>query len=633
MARIKTYPLDQIPTIKDKVVGTDFDESNATKNYEIGAILSVEGSTVYVPYTGANQDVALGPQSLQTNNLLLGGELYDNTGSTGVLGDTLSITVDGVKWVSLGLDSFVPYTGATSDVDLGAQSMSLLNMGLNGTLSDGFGFVGMNGQVLSSTGIATKWIDNPNLGTYVPYLGATSNVDLGLKSLKTYTLSIAKELYDEDSVAGSFGQVLSSTGNGTKWINAAAGGSFVPYTGALADVDLGAFSIQASNFIVSGTLTDSLSGVGTAGQVLSSTGTGVEWLDVDASRFIPYTGATESVDLGDWWLTAIQLITDQLITDSLIVDIIENSTQAIFNGDTYIIGRLFAGPFFVGTDGQYLASSVTGVEWRDIPAPDVSGLVPYTGATGSVNLGLFTISADGIFTTGFSAFAGDTFFKAGVLDVNGNVGSSGQVLSTNGVDAVEWTTIPTPDLSTLVPYDGATASVVLGANDLSARNIVSSTLIQAVGDIEAKQKIIDGVASAGVSGQILSSIGTEVRWIDPVFKQTISQASHGITLSAGIAAVADLQNGTNNVQQTNALLASLAPDYWVIAIPTSGTYTRIRAGLFTITGISAFMGDAKNIYLKDDGTIGPTAGATKIPVGTIVGTDLVDFYRPLKYVY
>ena len=160
MARIKTYPIDLIPTITDKVVGSDVDESSATKNYRIGDILSLEGSTTYVPYTGALSDVDLGSYSLTLVDLHLSGDLYDNVGGSGSLNDVLSITSNGVEWSDLGLGAFVPYTGATDNVDLGVNGLTLTDIAIEGSLRDGIGLIGASGQILSSTGSITQWIDN-----------------------------------------------------------------------------------------------------------------------------------------------------------------------------------------------------------------------------------------------------------------------------------------------------------------------------------------------------------------------------------------------------------------------------------------------------------------------------------------
>ena len=43
MAKISTYPIDTTPTLTDKVIGTDVNDSNITKNYTIGNILGLIG--------------------------------------------------------------------------------------------------------------------------------------------------------------------------------------------------------------------------------------------------------------------------------------------------------------------------------------------------------------------------------------------------------------------------------------------------------------------------------------------------------------------------------------------------------------------------------------------------------------
>lgn len=41
MAKIETYVVDSVPTVNDKVIGTDADASNRTKNYRISDILGL----------------------------------------------------------------------------------------------------------------------------------------------------------------------------------------------------------------------------------------------------------------------------------------------------------------------------------------------------------------------------------------------------------------------------------------------------------------------------------------------------------------------------------------------------------------------------------------------------------------
>lgn len=69
MAKISTYPLDGSVNIGDKVIGTDVNDNNATKNFTLGDIISLPGSATYVPYTGAIADVNLGVHNLTATNL------------------------------------------------------------------------------------------------------------------------------------------------------------------------------------------------------------------------------------------------------------------------------------------------------------------------------------------------------------------------------------------------------------------------------------------------------------------------------------------------------------------------------------------------------------------------------------
>jgi hypothetical protein len=63
-----------------------------------------------------------------------------------------------------------------------------------------------------------------------------------------------------------------------------------------------------SDIEVQAGLKDSSGSVGTSGQVLSTTATGVSWINVGVGGYVPYTGATANVDLGAYALLASDLI-------------------------------------------------------------------------------------------------------------------------------------------------------------------------------------------------------------------------------------------------------------------------------------------------------------------------------------
>jgi hypothetical protein len=81
MARISTYPNDTNVTDADKLIGTDVDNNDATKNFTIGDIVSHLASNHFVPYTGATQNVDLGSNSLEARNVTITNNLIADSGT------------------------------------------------------------------------------------------------------------------------------------------------------------------------------------------------------------------------------------------------------------------------------------------------------------------------------------------------------------------------------------------------------------------------------------------------------------------------------------------------------------------------------------------------------------------------
>jgi hypothetical protein len=130
-----------------------------------------------------------------------------------------------------------------------------------------------NGQILRYDSTTGKW-ENTDQG----------NLDLS-------------DLNDVSIVSPSNGQVLVYNSSTSKWENSSAG--FVPYTGAVTTVNLGAQTIQAGSFVKQG---------GTSAQFLKANGSvdSNTYLTTGsaAATYVPYTGATADVNLGTHDLTA-----------------------------------------------------------------------------------------------------------------------------------------------------------------------------------------------------------------------------------------------------------------------------------------------------------------------------------------
>jgi hypothetical protein len=71
MGKISGYANDSTPNVGDKLIGTDVNDLNATKNFTIGQILSLGASSgLLVPYTGATGPVNLGVHGITANSFV-----------------------------------------------------------------------------------------------------------------------------------------------------------------------------------------------------------------------------------------------------------------------------------------------------------------------------------------------------------------------------------------------------------------------------------------------------------------------------------------------------------------------------------------------------------------------------------
>lgn len=75
MAKISTYPIVSTPKVNDLLIGTDVENLNETKNFAIGDIADLIIGGTYVPYTGANANVDLGLFSIEASSFVLPGGL------------------------------------------------------------------------------------------------------------------------------------------------------------------------------------------------------------------------------------------------------------------------------------------------------------------------------------------------------------------------------------------------------------------------------------------------------------------------------------------------------------------------------------------------------------------------------
>jgi hypothetical protein len=185
-------PITTSGTINIGFNGTNLQYVNGAGNLTTFPIL-----TGYVPYTGATGDVNLGLYSLTSNSIKV-------IGDNSTYGGTLSIKQSNVT--NLTGVGYTELFGKTNrlGISFGAGSIAYLS---NSTLTAErtYTFPDASGTIALTS-------DIPSLTGYVPYTGATANVDLGAFDLTA------------NLITGATGSFASSGGSDTFAINHSSGG-------------------------------------------------------------------------------------------------------------------------------------------------------------------------------------------------------------------------------------------------------------------------------------------------------------------------------------------------------------------------------------------------------------------------
>ena len=352
MGKISTYPSDTNVTTSDRLIGSDNENSNETKNFEIGDIINLASSIIlpqvagsYVPYTGATTNVDLGAYGLTTSYLtstygmFIDGAISLN-GNEGNTGEFLVSQGPGAtpSWTNPS-SVFVPYTGATTNVDLGVYDIN----------ADAATF-----QIVTSPEIYSNTlyniVSNPTI-----FIGSDNIQPVGL------FINTSTNVFKLGDYNGNFNATNITIEDGSSRIS--FGGGFNVYNGE-----------------------------GTAGQVLSSNGSGVtpSWVNLPSvAGYVPYTGATGAVNLGIYSMTATNIAANNF------VPVLGGSGNTFFGGTGgYGIAR--NGVYALGTDITILGDSTPGSSTHiqiDAPNTNIAFLNGYVSLSGTS--GLFLINGFG----------------------------------------------------------------------------------------------------------------------------------------------------------------------------------------------------------------------------------------------
>ncbi len=161
--------------------------------------------------------------------------------------------------------------------------------------------------------------------------------------------------------------------------------------------------------------------------------------------FIPFIPANNLQGVLDFGNTATQDINlfGTITTTNLDVTNTSNLFITYLNDEVHVLGSLFDSNDFVGTAGQVLTSTGSGVEWYTLPpifTPNLQQVLT-EGNTSNVDIVLTSDLSALDISSDTATFSVDITIDGTLTDGTASVGTAGKVLSSTGV-GVQWVDLP-----------------------------------------------------------------------------------------------------------------------------------------------------------------------------------------------
>jgi hypothetical protein len=302
--------------------------------------------------------------------------------------------------------------------------------------------------------------------------------------------------------------------------------------------------------------------------------TGTLALTSNLSSYVPYTGATTSVDLGANSLTANTLLgkvifaTNSVGTSSGLMAISIGSTFSSYSGHN-TIGAAANGVFvFIsdissGTaikDARFDFGSLTNGTTRTFTFPDATGTialtsnlssyVPYSGATANLNLGVYGLTSGGLtISKNGSAVSGLIFEQAAGLGLGG---AGFTTIGSIGSDRFGFY------------FGGATQAFVLNASGITTQR--AYTMPDATGTLALTSDINSAVS--GTTGRVPLFTSTNVIGNSQIY-------DNGTTIGVGSSVTSANKLVSVLTTDSNTAYAIMA---WGTGVNTGGFYSDVKSG-------------------------------------------------------
>ncbi len=309
--------------------------ANGLVSVEIGA-----GSAVTGTFAGINWSA--GPYFVKTETDPTGGTSYSITGTSQLM------SVPYALYAANSGNAGVPYTGATGPVDLGAYDLKVngINVGIG------------SGQVNGNIAIGLTTLDSNTSGR--------ANTAIGAEALRSNTTGSVNTAYGQQALfANRTGIENTATGANTLLFNT---------TGS----DNTASGYQALQTNTTGSANTAF---GAAALITNTTGSNLTAIGTGAN--VTTDGLTNSTAIGY----------NSNVSTSNTIQLGNSSVTNVNTAGKLTTGAVTYPNSHNSTAGQVLTVNASGISsWA---SPAASG-VPYTGATGPVDLGAYDLKVNGI---------------------------------------------------------------------------------------------------------------------------------------------------------------------------------------------------------------------------------------------
>ena len=314
------------------ITAKTFSGVDATSLKDDGGTVKIQATTTGATHSGR----------AVFNEVELQGKVYDSDGDFGTSGQVLSSDGTDIEWVNAGSLT----AGAAAEVGVTAVNTNATHFITFVDSSSG------NENIRVDTDLTYNPSTNTLGGTNISSLYVTGNLRIG------------GQLKDGDNAFGSSGQVLSSDGTDTKWVNA---GSLT--AGAASEVGITAVNDNASHFLAfldsssgndnvkvdtnltynSSTNLLSVSGISFSGTISGGTSVSATNLSGNLTGTIQTAAQTN--------ITSVGTLTGLTVDGNLILDSTSNYL--------HIKGALYDKDGQSGSADQVLVSTGTQVDWKD----------------------------------------------------------------------------------------------------------------------------------------------------------------------------------------------------------------------------------------------------------------------------